>query len=101
MAVWTFEQGDGDNTTNVVPFPGNVKAGSLLVAALGGDNNGAQPSTPTDTRSNSWNLIRFQNDATDDFTLTWWYAISNGAGADTVTFDSPRLRLSHHRRVLR
>lgn len=89
MSVWTFEQGDGENTTNVVPFPGNVKAGSLLVAIEGGDNNGAQPSAPTDTKGNTWNLIRFMNDATDDFTLTWWYAIANGAGADTITFDPP------------
>lgn len=86
MPVWTFEQGVGNNNNNALAFPGDVKADSLLVIAQGGDNNGAQPSTPTDSKGNTWNLIRFMNDATDDFTLTWWYAISNGAGADTVTF---------------
>lgn len=86
MAVWTFEQGIGNNNNDSLAFSNNVKAGSLLVIAQGGDNNGVQPTTPTDTRGNTWNLIRFMNDATDDVTLTWWYAISNGAGADTVTF---------------
>jgi hypothetical protein len=84
VATWTFEQGTGSNTSNVVAFPSNVKSGTLLIAVAQGEGTSAL-STPTDSRSNTWTLIRQVNDATANQCLAWWYAISNGAGACTVT----------------
>lgn len=86
VSVWTIEQANGGNSSPALAFPSNVKAGSLLIGVCGGDDTTSPVNTPTDTRGNSWTLIRNQDDATNGIRAVWWYAIANGAGADTVTF---------------
>lgn len=84
MATWTLEQGTGSNV-NSFDFPSNVKAGSLLLSATAGDR-GTTPATPVDSLVNTWNSLGAVDDATNGIRMAWWYAIANGAGADSITF---------------
>lgn len=81
MPTWTKEQAKAA-TSRIVAFDNDVKAGSLLIACRDTDLDSGDP---TDSRGNSWSSIR--NTLTPNGqTIEWWYAISNGAGACTVTF---------------
>lgn len=82
--TWTREQGTGGNV-NSFDFPANVKAGTVLIAATAGDN-GTTPSAPVDTLTNTWVQLGTVDDTTNGIRITWWYAISNGAGANSITF---------------
>lgn len=84
MAIWTFEQGTGGNV-NSFDFPLNVKSGSALIAATAGDRT-VTPATPVDSLVNTWNILGTVDDTTNSIRMAWWYAISNGAGANSITF---------------
>lgn len=81
--AWTKEQSNA-SATNATAFLSNIKAGSLLVVAQNTDQSNAT-GTPTDTLLNVWNLIETSGATVGGQRVTAWYAIANGAGADTVT----------------
>lgn len=86
MPTWTFEQKKNAIDESPLAFTNNVKSGSLLLCMAGRSGDlwtGSE--VPTDTRSNTWTRIDRARNATDNYFGIWWYAISNGAGADTVT----------------
>lgn len=73
---------------NVVAYPNDVRAGTLLIACAELDGNEVTSPTVSDSRGNTWTLIR--NTVTgNNQTIAWWYAVSNGAGPCSVTFDNP------------
>ena len=83
MATWTHEQSNGSASAGPLAFANNVKLGSLLVAIQENDEAGV-PTTPTDSRSNAWQLM---DSHISSQRITWWYAVSKDTGACTVTFD--------------
>lgn len=84
-----FSAGDGSSSATTVAFTENVLAGSLLIV-MTTVNSGTTASTPTDTLDNTYNLIPgcpVQQDVGAGTTqsIYLWYAISNSAGANTVS----------------
>lgn len=84
MATWTHEQSTGAANDSPLAYVNPVKAGSLLIAMQESNSDPGQ-TTPTDTLDNDWSLI---NTLQVDQRITWWWATANGAGANTVTFDT-------------
>lgn len=88
MPTWTFEQATSTTTSNAVAYAGNVKSGSLLIAAICTNPTAYNPTEPnavTDSLGNTWTRLRKVDDAGNAQCGVWWYAISGSAGANTVT----------------
>lgn len=83
--AWTHEQSRASDTQPLA-FSNNVKAGSLLIVGFSIDRSGVEPAAPFDSRGNNLILIE-RTQSLHDQVISWYMAVSNGAGADTVTFD--------------
>lgn len=84
-----------------VAFTSNVKAGNLLLLILKTYRNAAPPLfatvTVADTLLNSWTQVGsyLQPFAAANDSVSIWYAVANGAGANTVTYTPSHEILSH------
>lgn len=97
MTTWTHEQTveETADTNGIQAYGTNVKAGSLLLAMITADPSSVflNPSEgvqglPTDTLGNTWKRLPYTISSNNQYAM-WWYAIANGAGANTVTLANP------------
>jgi hypothetical protein len=71
-------------TTTAQAYSTNVTQGDLLVAA--GYHAGTHAGSFSDTRGNSWSVLRTITNATDGHTIDIGIAIAKDSGASTVTY---------------
>lgn len=76
-------ESSGSVTSQGLAFGSNVQSGKLLVVPF----RCSTTETPgiSDTRANSWTLAFIQDQGNDGSRIGVYWAVSNGAGADTVT----------------
>jgi hypothetical protein len=74
----------GTVTTTNLAYPSNVAAGDLLLVVVRSGGTTGLPFTVSDTLGNTYTGLTSNTFAGTGSTQLWW-AISNGAGANTVT----------------
>jgi hypothetical protein len=74
----------GTVTSTTLAYPSNVAAGDLLLVVVRSGGTTGLPFTVSDTLGNTWTGLTSNTFSGTGSTQIWW-AISNGAGANTVT----------------
>jgi hypothetical protein len=82
-------QTGGGSTTTVKAYGSNVAANTLLICEVSSSGPSSPASGVTDTKLNSWSQAGAASVSALGDTVQIFYAVSNGAGANTVTVTFP------------